>query len=62
MTPTNRHPWFAPLYRRLAVTAAALAWLGLELYGGETFWIVFAAGVAAYAVWALLLTYRPPAP
>lgn len=60
MTPTNRHPWFAPLYRRIAVVAVCVIWLGLEIYGGEQIWTLFAIAVTGYAVWALLITYRPP--
>ena len=60
MTPTNRHPWFKPLYRRLAVLAVCLAWLGLEVYGGELLWALFALSVTGYAVWALFISYRPP--
>jgi hypothetical protein len=60
MTPTNRHPWFAPLYRRIAVVVVCLIWLGLEVYGGEEIWSVFALVVTGYAVWSLLITYRPP--
>ena len=60
MTPTNRHPWFAPLYRRIAVVAVCLLWLGLEVYGGEEIWAFLALAVTGYAVWSLLIAYRPP--
>lgn len=60
MTPTNRHPWFAPLYRRIAVVVVCLIWLGLEIHGGEEIWALFAVAVTGYAVWSLLITYRPP--
>lgn len=60
--PTNRHPWFAPLYRRIAVVVVCVAWLGLELYGGEHIWTLFALAVTGYAVWSLLISYRPPDP
>ena len=58
--PTNRHPWFAPLYRRIAVVAICVGWLGLEIYGGEQIWTLFAVAVTGYAVWSLLISYRPP--
>jgi hypothetical protein len=60
MTPTNRHPWFAPLYRRVAVVAVCVLWLGLEAYGGSELWTVVAVAVTGYAVWALLITYEVP--
>lgn len=60
MTPTNRHPWFAPLYRRIAVVAVCLVWLALEAYGGEQMWFYAAVGITGYAVWALLISYKVP--
>ena len=60
MTPTHRHPWFAPLYRRIAVVAVCLAWLALEAWGGNQIWIFIAVGVTGYAIWALLIGYEPP--
>ena len=60
MTPTNRHPWFAPLYRRIAVVAVCLFWLGLEAYGGEQIWFYAAVGITGYAIWALLISYKAP--
>jgi hypothetical protein len=58
MIPTNRHPWFAPLYRRLAVVAVCFGWLALEAYGGEQIWFYAAVGITGYAVWALLISYK----
>lgn len=60
MTPTNRHPWFAPLYRRIAVVAVCLFWLALEAYGGEQVWFYAAVGITGYAIWALLISYKAP--
>lgn len=60
MTPTHRHPWFAPLYRRIVVVAVCLLWLALEAYAGEQVWTLIAVAVTGYAVWALLIAYRPP--
>ena len=60
MTPNNRHSWFAPLYRRVIAVAVCLLWLALELHADEEVWTVIAAGVTAYAVWALLIAYKPP--
>jgi hypothetical protein len=60
MTPTRSHPWFAPLYRRIAVVVVCLAWLALEAWAGEEIWTVIAVAVTGYAVWALLIAYEPP--
>ena len=61
MTPTSQHPWFAPLYRRLIAVAVCVVWLALEFHAGEQFWSAIALAVTAYAVWALLIAYKPPA-
>jgi len=61
MTPTNRDSWFAPLYRRLIVVAVCLVWLALEVHASEKIWGVIALAVTGYAVWALLIAYKPPA-
>jgi hypothetical protein len=60
MTPTHRDPWFAPRYRRIAVVAVCLVWLALEAWAGEQVWTLIAVAVTGYAVWALLIAYRPP--
>lgn len=60
MIPTHRDPWFAPLYRRIGVVAVCAIWLGLEAWAGEQVWTLIAVAVTGYAVWALLVAYRPP--
>jgi hypothetical protein len=60
MIPTDRHPWFAPLYRRVAVVAVCVVWLALEAYAGEQVWTIIAVAVTGYAVWALLISYQAP--
>lgn len=60
MTPTHRDPWFAPLYRRIVVIGVCLGWLALEASAGERIWTWIALAVTGYAVWALLIAYRPP--
>lgn len=63
MTPrpqTNRDPFFAPLWRRIAVLGACLGWTGFEFWTGDTTWQIIAGGAAIYALWSLFLTYRPP--
>jgi len=60
MIPTDRHPWFAPLYRRVAVVAVCVVWLALEAYAGEQVWTFIAVAVTGYAVWSLLISYQAP--
>jgi hypothetical protein len=56
----NEHPFFRPLWRRLAVIAACIAWTGVEVAAGEKVWALVASAAVCYAVWQLLLRYSPP--
>jgi hypothetical protein len=60
MPPPRHDPWFAPLYRRIAVVAVCVGWLGLEAWGGEQIWSVIALAVTGYAAWSLLIAYEQP--
>ena len=44
------HPFFNPLWRRIAVVVFAL---------GETVWALFFGAIGLYCAWALLLAYEP---
>jgi hypothetical protein len=53
------HPFFRPLWRRVALVLFCLTWTGFELWNGDGFWATMAGGMAAYAAWVFLLSYRP---
>ena len=50
------HPWFRPLWRRVAVTAVCVAWAVFETVYGETPWDWIAFGAVGFAVWSLFLS------
>lgn len=52
------HPFFKPLWRRIAITAICAIWAGLEWYGGDQMWTLIASGMTLYAVWLFLLPKR----
>ena len=53
------HPFFRPLWRRVAITLVCAVWAALELYGGgQSMWAWIATGMTAYAIWAFLLPKR----
>ena len=54
------HPFFRPLWRRIALVAVCLAWAGLEFYGGSQTWSMIALGFAVYGAWQFLWMYTPP--
>jgi hypothetical protein len=55
------HPFFRPLWRRVALVVMCVAWAAMEFYGGSRNWSMIALGFAAYAAWQFLWMYKPPA-
>jgi len=55
------HPFFRPLWRRVAVVAVCVIWAGIEFASGTPFWGVIALGFVAYAVWQFFYLYKPAA-
>jgi hypothetical protein len=56
----NEHPFFRPLWRRVAVVAVCVAWSIFEFVNDAPMWGVIALGLGAYAVWQFFLNYNPP--
>ena len=50
------HPWLVPLWRRIAVSAACVAWATVETLADDTPWDWIAFGVAVYAIWNFFLS------
>lgn len=59
MTKDNQHPFFRPLWRRIAVIAVCVIWSAVEFAVGTPFWGTLLAGMAIYAVWTFLIQYKP---
>jgi hypothetical protein len=55
------HPFFAPLWRRIAVTLLCLGWGLFEFVMGSPFWGTLFAGLGAYCAWVFLFDYKPQA-
>jgi hypothetical protein len=56
----NNHPFFRPLWRRVAIVAFCALWSLFELvYVGDTTWAIMTGIVAAYAAWTFLISYQP---
>jgi hypothetical protein len=51
------HPFFRPLWRRVAVTTFVAAWFALEAYQRDGLWIVVSAGMLGYAIWTFFLNW-----
>jgi hypothetical protein len=55
----SEHPFFRPLWRRVAIVAVCLAWAVVEFATGAPFWGTIALGFAGYAVWQFFYLYKP---
>ncbi len=54
----QNHPFYKPLWRRIAIVASTMGWIAFELlYGSSGFWLVLAAGTSAYCIWTFLITF-----
>lgn len=57
------HPFYKPLWRRVAIVIVIALWLGFELYmGSGGIWLAVAAGALAYAVYAFFITWPKDEP
>ena len=53
------HPFFRPLWRRIAIVGVCLAWAALEYFTGTQLWAMIALGFAAYGAWQFFYLYKP---
>lgn len=51
------HPFFKPLWRRIATVAFVAAWFGFEAYQQDSVWTIISAGMLGYAIWTFLLNW-----
>ncbi len=55
------HPWFKPLWRRVAVVGFCFVWAGVEVFAMHSYvWAGIFAAVGAYSGYHLLYRYVPP--
>ncbi len=53
------HPFFRPLWLRIAVVAACLGWAAVEMAGGAPGWAILFGAVGLYAGYRLFVTFAP---
>ncbi|MGQ0486126.1 MAG: hypothetical protein ACT4SY_12345 [Hyphomicrobiales bacterium] len=54
----QQHPFYKPLWRRVAIVAAVAAWFGYEaIFTRDPLWLAVSGGILAYAAWTLLWTW-----
>ena len=55
------HPFYQPLWRRVAIVSVCAVWFAVELYFlGDPLFIPIAGALAAYSAWVLLIKWTPP--
>ena len=53
------HPFFRPLWIRVATVALAAGWGLFELASGQTMWAVIFLALASYAAWGFFVAFNP---
>jgi hypothetical protein len=52
------HPFYRPLWRRIAIVAVTALWAAFELYTQSNgLFMALSCGAFAYSVWTFLITY-----
>jgi hypothetical protein len=60
-TDMHTHPFYRPLWRRLAIVGSIAAWTAVELfYSQSPFWSMLAVALLLYCTWVFLITYPKP--
>lgn len=54
-----QHPFFKPLWRRVAIVASCLAWAIFEFATGTPFWGVLFGATGVYCGWQLFVVFDP---
>lgn len=53
------HPFYKPLWRRLALIGVLAGWTGFEVfYTQQPLWMLVAGALLVYATWILLITWK----
>ncbi|MBA8880667.1 DUF3329 domain-containing protein [Phyllobacterium myrsinacearum] len=62
MTSDSKHPFFRPLWRRVAVVVFCFAWAIFEFVTGTPFWGTIALGFAGYGIWQFFIAFDASEP
>ncbi|MEM8554482.1 MAG: hypothetical protein AAGF71_06590 [Pseudomonadota bacterium] len=53
-----RVPFFRPLWRRVAVTAACFAWAVVETVWGHWAWAILMGAIGGYLTWEFFVAFK----
>jgi hypothetical protein len=57
-----QHPFYKPLWIRIAIVAVCLGMTALELSGGNVFWAILFGSVGVYAFHQFFIAFNPRDP
>lgn len=60
MNSDSQHPFFTPLWRRIAITAFCIGWAAFEFYNRNDTWGWLTLAVSGYAVYTFFIAYKAP--
>ena len=52
------HPFFDPMWRRVALTAALLLWAMFEFYNSSIIWGMLFGALGCWCAWSFFFAYR----
>ncbi len=55
-----RHPFFRPVWRRVAVVIVLALWTVAELIGANFYWAALAGGLLVYVLYVFFLDFSLP--
>lgn len=55
-----QHPFFRPIWRRVAVVAICLGWAVFEFVSGAPFWGMLFGAIGLYCAHQFFLAFDPP--
>ena len=59
----QKHPFYKPLWRRVAMVVTIALWLAFEVYQQSSgLWIAVAGGMLVYAVYTFFITWPKDVP
>ena len=56
------HPFFRPLWLRIAIVVACLLWAMVEASSGEMMWAMLFAAIGLYAGYGFFINFNPREP
>lgn len=59
----QQHPFYQPLWRRIAITITIVLWTGFEIFiAGDPLWLVLSSALLVYSIWVFFVTWPKPPP